>query len=342
MPAAMMFARLGIVALASWAWMLGAGAQERQLQPALAHAADYSPVYPLSTYPAGTREVLVVFRLGANESFRTVTGQLIAADIGAAAPPNFPVARAEMKSHSLDRGNFDFSLPRPFPPGRYRLDVTGDGTAWTSVEFAVAPGEREATPSLSAGEVVPLGDGQSWSYDFLIETGPGVNLTLDAPLKPDADGKFHGTVIDRVVGHDSAGAHLQMQLAINPLEEWWQVGAKGLVLTQRKIQGETFVVDPPQLILPWPPKTPQSWDWRPKDRTILVRQTSHLWGPLPVEGPNGASPGYVLLVQEEDASDHMMSSIERHYLPGFGVVREIVIEALHGDLLLRRELMLKK
>lgn len=318
---------------------LGA-AQERLLQPALARAADYSPVYPISTYPAGTRQVLVVFRLGQGESFKSLTGQLVAVDVGGAAPPNFRVSRAEMKPGGAERGTFFADLPRPFPAGHYRWDVSGDGKPWQSVEFDVASSSADTSP-ISTASVVPLRDGQSWSYDFVMEGGPGVHLTL-TDIKPDADGSYRGSVTERVIGHDPAGAHLEIPLALNPLEEWWQIGPKGLLLTQRKIQGETFVMDPPQLILPWPPKPPQSWDWRAKDRTIGIRQTYHMWGPVDVEGPKGPAPGYVVLIQEQDAGDPSITTFERHFLPGFGVVREVVIVGQNGDLILRRELTLKR
>jgi len=329
------------VALLLLALAAPGAAQERLLQPALAQAADYTPVYPTNTYPSGTRQVLAVFRLGENQSFKSVTAQLVAVDVGGVAPPNFHVSRAELRSRGAERGYFFADLPRPFPAGRYRWDVSGDGKPWQSAEFTVAATAGDAAAAMPAEAAMPLGDGRSWPYDFLLESGPGVHMTIDA-LKPDADGRYRGSFTARVVGHDAAGAHIEMPLALNPLQEWWQIGPKGVVLAQRNIQGQMFVMDPPQLILPWPPKPPQSWDWRAKDRTIKVHQTYRMWGPVPVEGPKGPAQGYVVLIREEDPDDHSLTTFERHFLPGFGVVREVVIVAQNGDRILRRELTLKK
>ncbi len=313
-------------------------AEESFLQPALGRAADFSPVYPTSAFPAGTREIIAVFQLAPGETFKSFTGQLVAVDVGTVAPPNFHVARAELKSRVGGRGSFHFSLPRPFPPGRYRLDATGDSRLWKSAEFTVADAAA-ATSLPPASMVMPLSDGQSWTYDFLLETGPGVHLTLDNATAG-ADGKFRGTETERVLDHDAAGARIEFRLGPTPLEEWLQIGSKGLVITQRKIQGEMFVFDPPQLILPWPPRTPQSWDWRHKDRAVGIHQTSHMWGPVSVIGPKGPTPGFVVLTQEQEPNSPLIT-FERHYVPGFGKVREVLTEAIDGNLIFRQLLTLK-
>jgi outer membrane protein OmpA-like peptidoglycan-associated protein len=315
-----------------------ASTDEARLQPALAHAADYSAVYPTNVFPAGTREIVAVFRLAPGESFKRFNGRLVAVDVGSAAAPNLSVAEASADAR-LELGSFRFDLPRPFPAGRYRVDVTGDGRPWKSAEFTVAAAGSAPAPPLPVEQLVPLAAGHSWSYAFLLESGPGVHVTLDN-AKQGADGKFRGTDVERVLGHDAAGVHIEMRLGPQPLEEWWRVGQMGLVVTQRKIRGEMFVVDPPQLVLPWPPKTPQSWEWRAKDPTIEIHQTYHMWGPVPVLGPNGPAPGFVVLVEEQEPNGPT-TTFERHYLPGFGKVREVLVQAAQGALLFRQELTLK-
>lgn len=281
----------------------------------------------------------MVFRFAAGETFKSFTGQLVATDVGNVAPPNFHVARAELKSRIGDRGNFRFTLPHPFPPGRYRIDVSGDGRPWKSAEFTVAEASA-ATPLPPVSEVVPLSDGQSWSYDFLLETGPGVHLTLEN-ARAGTDGKFRGTETERILDHDVAGARMELRLGPAPLEEWLRIGSKGVVITQRKIQGQLFVFDPPQLILPWPPHAPQNWDWRHKDRTVGIHQTGHMWGPFQVIGPKGPAPGFVVLTQEQEPNSPLIT-FERHYVPGFGKVREVLTEAVNGNLIFRQQLTLKK
>lgn len=333
-------AAIGCAGVLAFAAVSAAWAEDQPfLQPALGRAADYSPVYATNSFPAGAREIIAVFRLAPGKAFKSFTGQLIAVDVGNVAPPNFHVAHAELKSRIGDHGDFRFSLPRPFPAGRYRLDVTGDGRLWKSVEFTVAEAAA-AAPLPPADEVVPLADRQSWSYDFLLETGPGVHLTMENAIAG-ADGKFRGTETERVLDHDAAGARIEFRLGPTPLEEWLQIASKGLVITQRKIQGKLYVFDPPQLILPWPPHTPQSWDWRHKDRTVGIHQTSHMWGPVPVIGPQGPTPGFVVLTQEQEP-DSPLITFERHYVPGFGKVREVLTEAINGELIFRQVLTLKK
>lgn len=62
-----------------------------------------------------------------------------------------------------------------------------------------------------------------------------------------------------------------------------------------------------------------------------------VWGPLPLRGPDGMAPGYVTLAIYPPPFE---TTVERHYLPGVGLVREVLIAARGGRRLERRELVL--
>ncbi len=61
-----------------------------------------------------------------------------------------------------------------------------------------------------------------------------------------------------------------------------------------------------------------------------------MWGPLPLKTQAGDAPGYVVLVEQGNAT------VERHFVPAVGLVREIIVVALGGDLLSRQEMALQK
>ena len=54
-----------------------------------------------------------------------------------------------------------------------------------------------------------------------------------------------------------------------------------------------------------------------------------------VKGPGGEGPGYVVLMQQP--SPGIVVTVERQYLPGIGMVREVVVQARNGAMLTRWE-----
>jgi hypothetical protein len=65
-----------------------------------------------------------------------------------------------------------------------------------------------------------------------------------------------------------------------------------------------------------------------------------MWGPVPLKGPAGGAPGYVVLMQQP--SEPIALSVERQYLPGLGMVREVVVQARNGIMLTRWESVLMR
>ena len=65
-----------------------------------------------------------------------------------------------------------------------------------------------------------------------------------------------------------------------------------------------------------------------------------MWGPLPVKGPAGEAPGYVVFLLQKESIGAL--SGERHWLPGVGLVREVIISTVGDRLAGRTEMVLQK
>jgi hypothetical protein len=63
-----------------------------------------------------------------------------------------------------------------------------------------------------------------------------------------------------------------------------------------------------------------------------------MWGPVPIKSPAGEWPGYVVLMEQPSAN--IALSVERHYVAGVGMVREVVTQARNGVMLTRWESVL--
>ena len=72
---------------------------------------------------------------------------------------------------------------------------------------------------------------------------------------------------------------------------WWRVNASGFAVTQSLGEYKTLltVFEPAAILLPWPLKSPQTWQYGPPAKS--VKSSYQMWGPLPVTGPKGAAPG---------------------------------------------------
>ncbi|HXG03997.1 MAG TPA: hypothetical protein VNO23_11375 [Candidatus Binatia bacterium] len=303
------------------------------LQLCLAEAADYSPVYPTHTFPAGsTEEVTAVVRLPKGDSHPSLVATWSVVDVGAAAPPNQVINKTTIPIAGRDRAAVHLrSRGGALPPGKYRLDVTADGKPWRSAEFTVAavPAAEVRQPA----DLVPLKPGTAWTYRFEQQFAPGVRPQLPPGVRLDPDGRLRATVQTKAVGQDEMGVRLQSRRNDTLIEEqWWKLTDAGLVVTRIKGGGEEHTFDPPGPIWPWPLKTPRRWH---HDLDPPVRQTFRMWGPVPVKTPTGNAPGFVVLMQQP--SQPIALSVERHFVPGVGMVREVWVQARSGVMLTRWE-----
>jgi len=325
-------------------------AENGSVQLCLAEAADYSPVYPTQVFPSNTREIAAVAHLGATDSYKVMTGTWIAVDVGKAAPPNTQVAKADITLDKMRKIAFRLTVMGAMPVGKYRLDVLADGKPWKSTVFTVV--EVAKAPDVKKPEdLLPLRKGQVWTYAFVQEPGQGAKITLPG-VTPDAEGKLRATVTMTVAATETTGTRLDLRRN-NALvfQEWWRLDSSGLVSTQRKTvdpqakdaledltQNPVVKLDPPQLLLRWPLTAPQIWTYTPKDQSYS--QTIRIWGPLPMKGPTGAASGYLVFLEQKERLGTLTA--ERHWIPGVGLVREIIISAVGDKLAGRTEMVLQK
>jgi hypothetical protein len=317
---------------------LGPGApaaRAAELRLCLAQAADYSPVHPTTRFPAGsTDELAAVVRLAKGEAYRTLVATWTAVQ-AVGAQSNHVISRVSIPIHRRDRAVIHMrSKAGPLPPGTYRLQVAADGTPWPALDFVVAP--VEAPVVRAPADMMPLAPGTVWRYAFEQEFAPGVRPSLPAGTKLDPDGRLRATLEKTAAGTDAAGVHIETRRdAVVVEEEWWKLTDAGLAVTKLKSGGEEQTFDPPGAIWPWPLATPRRWEYA---LDASLKQTFRMWGPVPVKGPDGVAPGYIVLMQQPSAP--IALSVERQYLPGVGMVREIVVQARNGFMLTRWESVL--
>jgi hypothetical protein len=310
-------------------------ARASEVQLCLAQAADYSAVYPTTAFPVGsTEEVAAVVRLGQGESYRNLVATWTAVEAGNATR-NQVINKVTVPMQRLDRAVVHMrSKAGPLPAGKYRLEVMADGKPLRNLDFVVAPVEPPVVRAPDA--MLPLKPGTVWRYSFVQQFAPGVRPTLPPGTKLESDGTLRATLEKTATGQDNTGVHIQARRnGVIVEEEWWKLTEAGLVVTKLKSDGEEQTFDPPGALWPWPPKTPRRWEY---EIDASLKQTFRMWGPVAVNGPSGSAPGYVVLMQQP--SQPIALSVERHYLPGVGMVREVVVQARNGVMLTRWESVL--
>jgi len=313
------------------------GAPPSPLQICLEAAADSSPVYPTAVLPATNTDAAAVFELSAFEKFRTLDFAWIALDVGEAAPRHYEIAKGSLALRGRHAGVLRLSgLKNPLPPGQYELDVWADKAPWHSQTFAVQT-SAAAVPLDKPSDLIPLAVGKTWKYGFVQEAGPGAKVSLPG-IAPGPDGKLHAEVTMSAAQAEADAVRIETRRN-NTLvfEEWWRLDQSGLFATKRRqTGGEIQTLTPPQKLLSFPPR-PQSWNYQAADRSF--RQTYRMWGPLTVRAPAGAVAGFVVFTEQTSGPTTMTA--ERHFVPGIGLVREILITALGGDMISRQEIQLQ-
>ena len=307
------------------------------VQPCLASAADASPVYPTSVFPSAIGEIDVAFRLADGERYSRLSATWIAVDVGRAFPPNEVLGTTDLDlSPGATTGVFRYQLEW-FPPGRYRVDITADGRPWKSAELRVVPDVR-GLRDLSG--LMPLAKGMVWTYRFVQDAG---EITKSADPPPgatlDADGRVRAIVTATLAAIDRDHAHVAWARGGIPFsEEWWEFGQTGIAAVKRTARDESLTFDPPQIFFPWPVVMGSQWEYVSRDQSL--RQNYRIWGPVPVKGPNGEAPGYIVLVEQR--SPLANTTVERDYLPGVGMVRSLAIAGFGTETVDREELILTR
>jgi hypothetical protein len=323
-----------IAALAAWPTAAVAQANRpvyEPLQTCLAAAPDCSPIYPSEVFPVAT-EVDAVFH---DVKGQTLKHEWFAVDTGGAIPPNTSLVSGTLDISNINSGFMRFSGSQK--PGKYRLDVSIDGAPWKSVSFTIAP-PTTAPPLQSPKDLVPLTKGTTWRYDDVQQVFYGAKVTPPAGITPDADGSLRFHVTFAVVGSDDIGTKIKLrrndQLAYT---EWARLDNSGYTFLQRKAGDAVELYKPPMVVWPWPLST-TSWTYEADDHSI--KQSNQMWGPLPVDGPNGTAAGYVI-VANQVAPPRQLTQ-EELFIPGVGLVKQISFTTVRNFLACREEMTLKQ
>ena len=317
-------------------WHAVSAAQDSSLQVCLEAAADHSAVYPTNLLSGPVRDVVAVFQLAEGESVEKLKASYIAVDVGDAAPANFEITTTELDLQDQRQGTFRYSQPGDLPAGKYRIDVNADGTKWKSAEFSVTASGAPLDVK-TQGEIFPLNAGSVLTYEFTMIPGAGLKLALPA-VRADDKGTLHATVTLTVAESDGRMARIELRRNNKLMsEEWWKLEDSGLSVTRRMIDGATTDLDPLQPLwkLTKNPKT--TWDYAPADKSY--RQDYIQWQPVALAGPKGPVTGSVVFVRQLDGLN--ATTVERHFVPGVGMVRETIVNAAGGKLISRQELILK-
>jgi hypothetical protein len=311
-------------------------AAESPVQTCLETAADLSPVYPTTSFPAGTKEIIAAVDLSNASSPKKLTSIWIAVEVGAVAPASTQIGKSDLSLSGSTHASFKYSQPKALPAGKYRVDVTGDGKPVGSADFTVAD-KSSARDEKDPAELLPLAIGRVWTYDFAQESGGDAKIVLEDAAQA-SDGKFHAEVTQTVAGEDEHGKHMELRRNGKLVfHEWLTQDKRGLSVTQRKADDDKpMALDPSQTIWKLPLKS-HTWDYHAKDKSYSQKYL--MWGPLPVKAPNGEVPGYIVLCTQKGGSRTLTA--ERHWAPGVGMVDEIIITAVGDKMVSRQEMTLK-
>ena len=298
-------------------------------------ASDLSPIHPTRALPAGVCELSVAIEPADAARFRTVTAIFVAADVGAAAPPGTEMARSVQPTNGEQRARFRYHQDGPLPPGTYRVELLGDGAPWCTLPYRVLPALDAAL-----APAFPLEAGRVWSYAFVQEAAEGARLEDgDVPM----GARLTGTVEIRALElfpHEDGATSARVEIRRDGelvSEEAWRFDERGLVATLRAADGEELVLDPPQPLLSSSSGV-QAWSY--VNAALGFDQRGRQWGPLPLAGPWGSAPGFV--VRTEQAEGALVHVAEREFVPGIGLVRERIVSARGGVLVMRQELVLQR
>jgi len=314
---------------------------EELLTPCLEIAADGSAVYPTTTLPP-SRHLHVVFQLKPDAKAKMLASRWIALDAGQQV-----VAENELDLKGQRSGWLRLVLQEPAPEGRYRLDALLDGKKWKSVEFSVAAPSGQAMAEKPT-DLTPLVEGTTMTYDMTMRVGKGTKAEVPG-MQFDDEGVARGRLVTTVGKTEPAGTSYMLKVNDQEVAQVWvRADEKGVYVVRRKNPDSEQPQDlnPPQMLQPLPPKLENGTEWTAPghDGGELKLQ---LFGPVSVQGPDGPANGYVIFSSQEITegspgvpATRGKETIERHYLPKVGLVKEVRVATIGGKLASRQEVVL--
>jgi hypothetical protein len=308
------------------------------LTPCLAVAADGSPVWPSTTFPPMKR-ITVAFRLKPGES-----GKELKSTWKALGGDKQVIAENALELKGQKTGFLRLVLKQPTPPGKYRLETTIDDKPWESIELEVAPPITQGLAERPA-DLVPLVEGQKTAFDMTLVTGPGTTMEIPgAQVGP--DGTTRATV-EMVVGKsDENGTLYSMVINGKTVRDLYvKMDSKGLTAVKVKEGDAIQAMEPPQLVQPLPPSLENESEWTSSGEPGGAEQKFQFFGPLTVQGPSGPTTGYVMYSDEPISAGEPGSpavggraTVEQHFIPKVGLVREMRVATLGGRLSSKQEI----
>src|SRR5439155_9528945 len=252
-------------------------------------------------------------------------------------PAGTVIASGSIPARDLKHGVLRMKVGKDLAVGTYRLDVAADKKPWASLDIRVVAA-TPVTPLAKPEDLLPLAPGTAWTYAFLAEPGPvGKNMKVDGAEKG-ADGTFRGTERHLVVAKDGSGARVELRRGDTLLyEEWWTLGPSSLATARTRVGTDETPLDPPVPMIVLPLASPAAWTYKPKDGSF--EYDCRMWGPLPVAGPAGETPGWVVWLRL--VAGKRVTTIEREFVPGVGMAREAKVVASGPNLLYRQEIALQ-
>jgi hypothetical protein len=165
---------------------------------------------------------------------------------------------------------------------------------------------------------------------------PGAKIDIPGSA-PQPDGTARGTLEIAVGKTDESGTHYQGSVNGEPGGEMWvRLTDAGLVKVGEPSGDKVAPVNPPEVILPLPPSLENGAEWTSKTRDGKDRNLQ-FFGPLPLEGPDGSATGYLIFSEQQirsgspdTSAGHGKETIEQHYLPGVGLVKQVNVTRLGG------------
>jgi hypothetical protein len=310
------------------------------LTPCLAVLCDGSPVYPSESFPP-SKQITAAFRLPRDATAKALKSKWIALDGGEKV-----LAENILDLQGQKRGWLRLELKEPAAPGKYRIDTMLDDKPWKSVNLEIAPPITEGILE-KPSDLLIVADGASHAFDAAIRP------TKDAPpMNPDGmvkdkDGVYRGSF---VVSYDQPkDGTLRRTILVNGKpgpEMRVKLDDSGLVCTQTIENGKTTDVNPPRNVHPLPPLLTHGITWKCASDVKGANQDLVFFGPLTLQGPDGPATGYIIYGEgpvegvAPGSTGVNVQTMERHYIPKTGVVRENRAVLVDGKLIVRQEFTL--
>ena len=204
-------------------------------------------------------------------------------------------------------------------------------TKFAALQLVVSP----AISSFAADLSIPRMPGMSWNYKMTQELGQGVKFS---DLKPDPDGKFRARVIYRLDGMEKLDGkdHLKLEMhraGVITNTDLISVDERGVACVARiDLNGELVRLNPPQVIV-GALHSGTSWDFDSGTGSSKVHQHYQITGEEEVEVPAGKFRAFHI---HGDQTSPSLMKIDRWFVNGTGIVKDVTEVRTEGDELLRR------